>query len=165
VCGHGGGKWYNFELGKGLADPGYRQILVEGTSEPLSFYHCCPEGAHSEANMEIRNAQNVSLYGVKGEGNTYILWIRDCDHIGVFGYGGNASAREGDTLFRIEDTPNFVMANIVDHPMPRGSKAIRGAIGTDPEKYYMIIERTPDAKIVKTTPLDRPVLYRRGNPQ
>lgn len=165
VCGNGGGKWYNFELGKGLADPGYRQILVEGTSEPLSFYHCCPEGARSEANMEIRNAQNVSLYGVKGEGNTYILWIRDCDHIGVFGYGGNASAREGDALFRIEDTPNFVMANIVDHPMPKGKKAIRGAVGTDPEKYHMIIEQAPDAKIVKTLPLDRPVLYRRGNPQ
>jgi hypothetical protein len=59
VCGNGGGKWYNFELGKGLADPGYRQILVEGTSEPLSFYHCCPEGARSQANMEIRNAENV----------------------------------------------------------------------------------------------------------
>jgi hypothetical protein len=165
VCGNGGGKWYNFELGKGLADPGYRQILVDGTSEPLSFYHCCPEGARSEANMEIRNAQHVYLYGVKGEGNTYILWIRDCDHIGVFGYGGNASAREGDALFRIEDTPNFVMANIVDHPMPKGKKAIRGAVGTDPQKYHMIIERTPNAEIVKTQPLDRPVLYRQGNPR
>jgi hypothetical protein len=57
------------------------------------------------------------------------------------------------------------MANIVDHPMPKGTKALRGAVGTDPEKYHMIIEQAPGAKIVKTSPLDRPVLYRRGNPQ
>ena len=57
------------------------------------------------------------------------------------------------------------MANIVDHPMPKGKKTIRGAVGTDPEKYHMIIEQVPDAKIVKTSPLDRPVLYKRGNPQ
>lgn len=165
ITGSGGGKWYNFELGKGLADPGYRQILVEGTSEPLSFYHLCPEGTRSEANMEIADSRNVSLYGFKGEGNTFMLWIRNSDHIRLFGYGGNASARTASTLFKIENTPNFLLANIIDHPMPKGKPAIRGAVGTDPEKYYMIIEQTSSGSSIKTTPLDRPTLYKRGSPK
>lgn len=56
------------------------------------------------------------------------------------------------------------MANIVDHPMPKDKKAIRGAVGTDPEKYHMIIEKAPDGTTIKTSTLDQPVLYRRGNP-
>ena len=67
-------------------------------------------------------------------------------------------------MFRIENTLNFLMANIVDHPMPKDKKAIRGAVETDPEKCHMIIEKAPDGTMIKPSPLDRPVLYRRGNP-
>jgi len=165
ITGAGGGKWYNFELGKGLVNSGYRQILVQGVSEPLAFYHLCPEGARSEANMEIVDSRNVRLYGFKGEGNTFMLWVRNSDNISLFGYGGNASGRPGSALFKIENTPNFLLANIVDHPMTKGKPAIRGAVGTDPEKYHMIVEQTANGSTIKTTPLDRPTLYKRGNPQ
>lgn len=164
ITGAGGGKWYNFELGKGLADPGYRQIIVEGTSQPLAFYHLCPEGVRSEANMEITDSRNVRLYGFKGEGNTFMIWVRNSDNISLFGYGGNASGNPGSTLFKIENTPNFLLANLVDHPIPKGKPAIRGAVGTDPEEYHMVIEQTSDGATVKTAPLDRPTLYKRGNP-
>ncbi len=160
ITNSGGGKWYNFESGVGLGDTGYRQILIEGTSEPLAFYHTCPEGVRSKANMEIADSCNVSIYGLKSEGNTYILWIRNSDNIRLFGYGGNASAREGSTLFRIENTPNFLLANMIDQPMPIGKEAIRGAVGTDPEKYHMIIEEPPSGRTIKLPPLCRPTLYK-----
>lgn len=165
VSGHGGGKWYNFEMGKGLSDPGYRQILVEGTTEPLAFYQCCPEGARSEADMEIRNARNVSIYGLKSEGNSYNLWLRQCENVKLFGYGGNASGRPGSTLFRIENCQDFLLAGLIDQPMPAGKEAIRGAVGTDPTKYHMVIETLPDGSTFKTPPLDRPILYQRGTPK
>ncbi len=164
VSSHGGGKWYNFESGKGLSDPGYRQILVDGTSEPLAFYQCCPEGARSEADMEIRNAKNVSIYGLKSEGNSYNLWLRHCENVKLFGYGGNASGQAGSTLFRIEDCEDFLLAGLIDQPMPVGKEAIRGAVGTDPTKYRMVIETLPDGSTFETAPLDRPILYQRGTP-
>ncbi len=158
----GAGKWYNFELGTGLSDPGYRHLLIENASGPLNFYHLCPEGVRSEANTEIINSRNVSMYGLKGEGNTYMLWVRNSDRIRLFGYGGNASALPDSCLFKIENTPNFLLAGIIDQPIPAGKPAIRGAVGTDPRKSSIIIEQTPN-QTFKTTPLDRPILYKQSH--
>ncbi len=162
VTGNGGGRWYNFELGVGQASPGYRHILIDGTHEKLAFYQCCPEGVRSEANMEIRNSRNVSIYGFKGEGNTYMVWMKDSADVRVFGYGGNASGRPEDTLFRVERCEDFLLAGMVDHPMEQGHAAIRGAVGTDPERWHMVIETTEAGETVRTGSLVRPILYQRG---
>lgn len=164
VSGHGGGRWYNFNLGGGPAEKDYRHLLVEGASEPLAFYHICPEGARSDANMEIAGSNDVSIFGLKCEANAPALRIADSDRIRLFGYGGNASAREGGALFVIERTPNFILANLVDHPSLAGEKRIYGSTGTDPSKWYMVMEETVDGKTVRTRPLDRPVVYKRGRP-
>lgn len=164
ITGKGGGRWYNFNKGGGPAEKDYRHVLVKGTTERLDFYHICPEGARSDANMAIRDSRNVSIYGFKCEANAYALWVRNSDNIRVFGYGGNASAREGSCLFKIENTPNFVLANIVDHPSLAGVKRIYHSSGTDPKKWFMVMEDTPEGNAVRTRPLDRPVLYRRGHP-
>jgi hypothetical protein len=162
----GGGRWYNFHqesyMGHG---PDYRHLLVEGTTEPLSIYQCNPEHARSDANMELRGARHVSVYGVKGEYNRPILAIRDCDDVRIFGYGGNAAALEGTALFVVERTPNFLLANLVDSPRTAGGSASHFAgIGVDPRKWHMVQDRTTDGKTILTPPLDRPVLYRRGHP-
>ncbi|MBE0536249.1 MAG: hypothetical protein IH624_11325, partial [Phycisphaerae bacterium] len=162
VTGNGGGKWYNFEMGVGQASPGYRHILIDGTHQPLAFYQCCPEGVRSEANMEIRDSRNVSIYGLKGEGNTYMVWMKDSADVGIFGYGGNASGQPDNTLFRVERCSDYVLAGMVDHPMEQGHTAIRGAVGTDPERWHMVIETTKADETVRTAPLVRPILYQRG---
>ncbi len=163
----GGGRWYNFfaEFST-YQGPGYRHLLVDGVSGPLTFYQCNAEHARGQSNMEIRNSQRVTIYGFKGEGNFRLLWIRDCDHIRVFGYGGNAAAYEGTSLFRVERTPDFLIANAVDQPrLPgKGSDDYWAGRGVDPRDWHMIIEVTPDGE-VRTRPLDRPVLYRRGTPR
>jgi len=165
IDGHGGGRWYNFhqESSRGHGH-NYRHLLIDGTSEPLHMYQCNPEHARSDANMELRNARNVSIYGVKGEYNQPIIWIRDCDHIRVLGCGGNAAAHEGHALFVIERTPNFLLANLVDSPrMPQGIPNIFFAgDGVDPRHWHMVLERTPAGNTILTQPLDRPVLYKRG---
>ena len=121
IDGHGGGRWYNFhqESSRGHGRD-YRHLLVEGTTEPLHLYQCNPEHAQATPIWKCA-AQHVSLYGVKGEYNQPIIWVRDCDHVRIFGYGGNAAAHEGHALFVVDRTPNFLLANLVDSPrMPQG---------------------------------------------
>ena len=166
IDGHGGGRWYDFhqESSRGHG-PDYRHLLIEGATEPLHMYQCNPEHTRSDVNMELRNARNVSVYGVKGEYNQPIIWIKDCDHIRVLGYGGNAAAHEGHALFAVERTPNFLLANLVDSPrMPQGiPNTFFAGDGVDPRRWHMVVERTVADELIRTPTLDRPVLYERSS--
>jgi len=165
IDGHGGGRWYNYhqESSRGHGRD-YRHLLIDGTTEPLHMYQCNPEHARSDANMEIRGAKHVSLYGVKGEYYQPIIWVRDCDRVRIFGYGGNAAAHQGRALFVIERTPNVLLANLVDSPrMPQGiPDTFFAGDGVDPRRWHMITELTARDETIVTPPLARPVLYRRG---
>jgi len=168
IRGAGGGRWYTvFGENHRNAAKSFRHLLVEGTAEPLAFYQCNPEHVRGDANMEIARASHVAIYGLKSEGNDPVLWVHDSDHIRVFGYGGNAAAREGTALFRIENTPNFLIANAVDSPRlaGQGSDAHFAGRGVDPHLWHMIREHPPAGPPVLTAPLERPVLYRRGRPR
>jgi hypothetical protein len=167
VAGNGGGKWYNFFLGGYRAQgPEYRHVLVHDSTGPLGIYQCTVEYAQGNANMEIRNSKHVSIYGLKGEGNHCILKIEDSDHIKVFGYGGNAAPFQGNALFIIQNTPNFLIANAVDAPRLPHKKSSHPGVGRgiDPKFWHMISDRPKNGKALKTMPFERPVLYRRGNP-
>ncbi|MFC1582541.1 glycosyl hydrolase family 28-related protein [Planctomycetota bacterium] len=163
ISGNGGGRWYNFFEEGMHGHPDFRHLLIENTREPLSFYHLNAEHAHSDANMEIRGASNVMIYGLKGEFNAVILKIMNSNNIKMFGYGGNASAYEGKSLFLIENSTDITLTNLYDSPRLPGNGVVgKGPFGggTDPTKWSMVIEKRPDGKIVKTAPLDRPVLYK-----
>ena len=157
VSGNGGGRWYNFHSDhRGSPHPRYRHILIQGTHEPLAFYQCNPEHSRGESNMEIHNAKNVSIYGLKGESPTPILHVRDSDHVFMFGYGGNAIPPEGESLLVFERTPNLLIANLVDRPM---------GVRRDPRKWHALVEKTSDGKTLALPPLERPALYKRGRPK
>jgi len=167
VTGNGGGRWYNFfqESHRGQGRD-YRHLLIHDTDGPFAIYQCNPEHALSETNMEIRSARHVSLYGVKSEGNRCVIKIEDSDHVRVFGYGGNAAALERQSLFVIRNAPDFLIANAVDSPRMPPVKSLNPGIGrgVDPTLWYMISEELGSGKEFKTLPLDRPVIYRRGDP-
>ena len=168
VSGHGGGRWYNFYAEFFTREgPEYRHLLVDGTSEPLRFYSCNPEHARSDANMEIRNSRYVTVYGLKGEGNYPELWVRDSDHVRVFGYGGNAAAYEHTSLFRIERTPNFLVANAVAFPRLAGvgSDEFYAGRGVDPNLWYMITDVLAGGAEIETPPLERPVFLAGAGPR
>jgi hypothetical protein len=133
----------------------------------LAIYQCNPEHALSEANMEIRSSRHVAIYGLKSEGNRVVMKIEHSDHVRVFGYGGNAAALEGQALFVVSNTPNFLIANAVDTPRLPGKTSPHPGIGrgVDPRKRTMISEEPSGGGTAKTRPLDRPVLYRRGEPE
>ena len=106
VSGHGGGRWYNFHQESWhFHGPGYRHLLVDGTTEPLHLYQCNPEHARSEANLV--------------------------------------------------DSPRFP---------GNGSPEHFAGEGVDPRRWHMLVEQSPDGATAATRPLDRPVLYRRGQP-
>ena len=175
IEGNGGGRWYNFYQESAWKQlPGYRHLLVEGTTEPLRFYQLNPEHAHSDANVEIRNAHNVEVYGIKGEGNYAVLWIRDSDHVNVYGYGGNASAfpaADGyptgfaqftPSLIRVERTPNFRLVNIVDYGRMSGHHAVFGQ-GYNANDWHAVLDIPLNGGAQVTAALDRPVLVKRSD--
>ncbi len=166
IAGNGGGRWYEFIQGTGtLQRSGYRHLLIEGTSQPLAIYQCAPEHAHGEANMEIRGASHVVIYGLKSEGNAVVLKMSDSHDVAVFGYGGNASALDGQALFVIERSSNFLLTNLWQKPRTdffRGEYFAGRA--NDPRRWSMVRETLPGGGRAGTAPMERPVLYRRGYP-
>ncbi len=152
VTGHGGGNWYNYRAAR---------IVVDGAQGPLRFYQFSPQ----QVTNELRSARNVDIHATKYEGNNPMLVVTDCDHIRLFGHGGNAKGLTGKSLFVFERTPNFLFANGVDGPTKIGSRSLSSPQGsTDPREWHMLIERLADGSELKLPPCERPVLYRRGLP-
>jgi len=92
--GNAGGKHYSITQHQGRSWSGVdtRQILIEGTTEPLHLYGCAHESykAGSKAiayNMEIRNSQNVRCYSSKREGRAPSVRIFNSQNIAYFGLG------------------------------------------------------------------------------
>jgi hypothetical protein len=154
ISGHGGGNWYNFRDGSA-------RLLVDRAPGPLRFYQFSVQ----QVTSELRGAKHVSFFGTKYEGNNPMLTIRDSDHIRLFGHGGNAKARAEASLFVFERTPNFLFANGVDGPTKIGSKSLSHWEGsTDPRLWHFLIDRPTGGPAITTAPLERPVLYLRGQP-
>jgi hypothetical protein len=170
VTGNGGGNWYNFRAAlwprgpKPVAD--YRHLLVDGARGPLRFYQFSPQHATSDFAAEFRDSRQVSVYGAKYEGNQPMLAVRDCDHVQLFGHGGNAKALPDQALYVVERTPNFLLANGVDGLTKIGSSSLSHPIGsTDPRRWHMLIDQLEDGTRLALPPLERPVLYLRGQPR
>jgi hypothetical protein len=154
ISGHGGGNWYNFRDGSA-------RLLVEGARGPLRFYQFSVQ----QVTSELHGARHVSFFGTKYEGNSPMLVMRDCDHIRLFGHGGNAKGREKGSLFVFERTPNFLFANAVDGLTKIGTRTLSHRDGsTDPRLWHMLIERPAEGAELRLPPLERPVLYLRGSP-
>ena len=174
ISGNGGGRFYNlYQESAWYQTADYRHLLVSGTREPLRFYQLNPEHAQSDANVEIRDAANVDIFGIKSEGNYALLWIRDSADINVYGFGGNSSpfaASEGypsgfadytPSIVRIERTPRFRLVNVVDYGRMSGDDPIFG-VGVAADRWHAILERPAAGGTLLSRPLDRPVLVRRG---
>ena len=177
ATGNAGGNVYNFyqetPFGQG---PGYRHLSVSDTNGlPIRLYAVNPEHAPTNANMEIRNASNLFVYGLKSEGNYPVLWIRDSDNINVFGVGGIATALENSksypkgheqfvpSLIRIQNTENFRLVALLDGMrVTGGSDKHMAGRGIAPDLWHYLVEVTPDGAELRAPPLSRPVLYIRG---
>lgn len=140
IEGSGGGRWYTQSLlGWWSQGPDYRHLLVQGTREPLRFYHLQPQHARSEAMIELNNAQNVDIFSMKAEGDYTAVLLRDCRNIRLYGYGGNGAPRPGRPILRMEDSTDIRLAAICPQlPM----RPHYGALGTayDPATWFILID-------------------------
>jgi len=143
VTGNGGERWYSlFKAAR---------MTIEGTSEPMRIYQSNPEWGN-RPHMHIDKAKDVTIYGLKEEGPRSI-WVTDSDRINVYGFGGIANAKAGESLLVVERTPNIRLVGIVDRVL---------AEGTPPTQWHIIGETPTSGPRIKTQPLDRIVRYRRG---
>ena len=58
----------------------------------LRFYMLNLEHGQSQSNFEVQNASFVDVYGIKLEGSTTIMWVRDSHDINLWGLGGSGDA-------------------------------------------------------------------------
>ncbi len=117
--------------------------------------------------MEIKNAHNISIFGLKSEGNHTILRVSDSKDIRLFGYGGNAAALPGKSLFKISNSTDFTFVNLVDAPRLASKKGkwIGFGHGVDPKVWHILEESFDGGPAIRTRPLERPVIYKRiGEP-
>lgn len=159
IDGSGGGRWYTQTLlgwwGQG---PDYRHLLVQGTREPLRFYHLEPQHARGTTMVEMNDVRNVDIFSIKFEGCFGMLAIRDSSHIRFFGYSGNAALRAGWSLIELDNVSDITVAGI--YPQIRNMGGI-GALhlGYDPRKWNLLRD---DDRLVPA--LGQFVLYQRGKP-
>lgn len=173
--------WSGFLAGP--QGPKYRHLLLDQV-QGARFYHMNCEHGTGEAICEFAHSNNISVYGLKTEGNFVTLWAHDCDQISIFGSGGAGCsandtvypagfAQYPPTLYRFERTPNFQFANLVDqHPFtPMGvsfknrHRDMFDEAPCPPEITHMLYDdQAGTSPIVQTIPFDKPALYIRGNP-
>ncbi len=155
ITGNGGGKWYGvtqhgafkppgpvktaYRVGPQTTDslklsPDARHMLIDGTTAPLHFYpfHCQHMMPPKGALCEIKNASNVSIFGIKSEmgsvpkdlraiildgSNTADLipvwmYISGSDNIDLIGYEGSSQTTTGRGLFEITNSNHVTIAQM-----------------------------------------------------
>ena len=139
VSGSGGGRWYGHMSG-GVAwdclNSGCRLMLIENTSEPLSFYMYQSQFLKVDGGpmTELSNAYNVTFYGIKSEtvkpgsenkhdgggGVTQIFSSNwpivmgingNSSAIQVYGHEGPSQATPGRGLFELSNTSDVTLVN------------------------------------------------------
>ncbi|MDZ4199443.1 MAG: glycosyl hydrolase family 28-related protein [Kiritimatiellia bacterium] len=174
IAGQGGGKWYNFFVHGNHGQPAeYRHLLVDGAKGPLAFYHLHAQHSPADAQCEIRDSTDVTVYGVKTEGVKTFLRVWRSNHIRIYGHGGIGAPVDPfqpgwpAAQYVFEEVPHFLISNIGDqvsaerHDIPFHGMTVRNGI----RNYHPLIELIPGAPLWAIPSLERPVLYRRGHPR
>mmetsp|Transcript_16975 Transcript_16975/g.18899 ORF Transcript_16975/g.18899 Transcript_16975/m.18899 type:complete len:535 (+) Transcript_16975:138-1742(+) len=182
----GSGRFYNFyQENWQYQDPGSRHLQLVNASN-IRCYQCNTEHGRGDTNFEISNSHHIDIYGVKSEGNFPVLWIKDSNFVSVYGYGGNAAALPNNThyppgysmiaptLFRVENTPNYLLANLWDYGRIDGGNWFTfPGIGVNPKLWNIAVDINNGDEIVPACPsphkgelftcvLDRPVVMKRS---
>lgn len=160
VTGYGGGRWYNFYNHEMVSDSGYRHLVLDGAAGPLSLYPCNIEHVLDEAaQIEIRRSRQVSIYGMKSEGNSPALRATDSSDIRIISYGGNLVPKPGSALFVFQRSTGITLANIIPRLTLPGADInafYRRDIGIGTPDTWSVVKED----VAGSRPLDFPVLYR-----
>jgi len=121
ICKGGGGSWYNAQnYDYWRQGPDYRSVLVEGTSEPLRFYHLQPQFNASESMVEFKDAANIDVFSAKSEGDCSVIWITRCRNVRFLGLSGLIAPRPGREVIRISDCQDLLLSHIAPMVIGQG---------------------------------------------
>lgn len=125
IEGRGGGRFYTWMEGLSLAnacataadmDRGFRKLVVEGTTEPLTFYGPDPEHGGKQSTdaattfLELKNAKNVRFLGQKVETNGPLATIAGSQN--VF-FGGVVAIGASETpFFHVDASRDVELAHV-----------------------------------------------------
>lgn len=138
IEGSGGGRWYTQTLLHWWAQiPPYRHLLVQGTRQPLRFYHLQPQHARGLAQVEIRDCKNVDVFSMKTEGDVPALWLQDCRNVRVFGVGGIIAPFPGQPIICLERCNDILLANVQPQIATVGRWSALG-IQFDPKRWFIL---------------------------
>jgi len=189
ISANGGGKWYGNVFSGGYPPPAVvdannnitrpyikngaiilsqasRQLLISGTSEPLSFYsfqcqHLTPPGG---AQTEILNASNISIYGIKSESaalpikmaqiinsNSVSLvpawmFIRNSSNINMIGHEALGEQTRSRGYIEIFNSSNITIAN-----MGRRGKGLKPKPTTISQDLWYFVKEKQGTSIYSIT--------------
>ncbi len=120
--GNGGGRWYGVlqNLPGDQADPGFKTLHVDGTTQPLSFYGW----ANDNSFAEIVNASNVRFFYFKTEASNDQtiprspvdpLELINSTNVAVFGMSGNGrhlSSSADGAMLTVRDSEQVVASGV-----------------------------------------------------
>ncbi len=179
ITGNGGGRWYGVTQYGGYpppdVDPGpgedrpftdgngnlkmsprARQMLIEGTHEPLTFYpyHCQHMTQPRAALCEIRNSSNVTIYGIKEEMGSIPqrmsvivesnppdlvpvwMFIHNSSNISLIGHEGMGQSGSGRGLIEITDSMNVTIASMGR----RGNGVVVSTAAIPQDQWYFVAD-------------------------
>lgn len=172
IRGNGGGRWYNFWFhGRQALREHVPFLLVEGTTEPLHFYHLHMQQQDSRNHGEFIGAHNISIYGTKAEIKGSLTYFEDCTNVRIFGNGGLTSPDPDYNppyLFRFANCEDFLIGGIGDTINEGESRWIGGAfdrwIHANLHTWFPLQDAADDRADVVVPSAHRPILYLRGDP-
>jgi len=134
---HGGGRHYGYTAIKsqGTSNKAFRHVLVDGTSEPVTFYGPNLEHGGGDFLLEVKNASNVRVFGVKAEtlaqdsgDNKSFGRFAGSDNVLFVGLGALGVGHGPNRLVVFENNTNVLGANLTGfasgHKDPQGPQLV-----------------------------------------
>jgi len=158
--GGAGGRHYTIEPNVHAGHLEFRGVLIDGTTEPLSFYglnveHTKQAPIRCATNIEIRDAANIRIYSVKREGNSPTLIVQDSRNVAMFSSGAMRGAIKsglGGYVQVYGTSDQVLMANLITQTVNEG----------DPNGEPMLREDLAGSPRVEVTWPECVSLYKRG---
>lgn len=181
----GGGSFYTFYVEDWhYQGAGYRHLLVNGSTAGVKLYHVNPDCARGDAAVEIAGSHNVSIFGMKSEGNYCQLWVKRSENIMYTGFGGFASpfsvhstypashAQYTPSMIRVEASHGITLANLwgdvrigcqLDVTATNCTGQF-GGLGVSPTEWSFVLWKNNTGVTTLgehfTAPLDRPLVFK-----
>ncbi|MEA4935514.1 MAG: glycosyl hydrolase family 28-related protein [Paludibacter sp.] len=151
VHGNGSGKWFLFvDLDLLLHGKNHRRMLIKNTKGPFSVYGLMLQYGSGMSEMEMDDAENVSIYGVKNERPAIAVWIKNSRHVLVAGLGGPVMLSRTRGKIVVENSSDVTLTSLTpDFNSPKRLMM---------RSPFVVMKNENDS--MATDAYDRPILYK-----